>query len=334
MLDNRAQQLSQWLTGHFSGQIIALTAMSGDAGFRRYFRFLVDNQPFIAVDAPSDKCNNQAFIDIAGRLQNADIYVPRIMHVELELGFLCLADLGDCLLADLLTEANMISYYQQAIQLLPVVAKIPTEGLPLYDRPFIQQELDIFPEWLLQRHLSIFLTSTEQQALQACFELLIDNALDQPQVFMHRDFHSRNIMQHQGKLALIDFQDAVNGPISYDIVSLLRDCYVKWPADKVQQLLSEYIGLMEQQQLVASYSIAKWQRWFDLMGMQRHLKAAGIFARLSHRDGKSGYLADIPLTLSYIVEVAANYPELQFLQQVVQQQVLPKLAELNNGAKR
>ncbi|GLX79136.1 cell wall phosphotransferase [Thalassotalea insulae] len=329
MVDKRKQQLSQWLADTFSITSIELDDMSGDAGFRRYFRFINDNQSFIAVDAPGDKCNNAAFIDIAQRLQAVDINVPEVIAFEPRQGFICLTDLGDCLLADVLTEKSMMSYYQQAMQLLPEMAQVTSEQLPLYDQAFIQRELDIFPQWLINQHLSITLSAAQQQKLQFCFDELIDNALAQPQVFMHRDFHSRNIMLVGEQLALIDFQDAVQGPVTYDIVSLLRDCYVKWPAEQVDKLLRQYIELMEQRALVPSYSYSQWQRWFDLMGLQRHIKAAGIFARLYHRDGKPGYLADIPLTLSYIVDIAAKYPTLNFLRELVQQQLVPSLAIKN-----
>ncbi|WP_206483370.1 phosphotransferase [Thalassotalea sp. G2M2-11] len=325
MKENRKQQLHQWLARQFSTDGINLSNMTGDAGFRRYFRFMVANQSYIAVDAPTDKCNNNAFVDIAYRLQNAGINVPTIVASDLARGFLCLSDLGDQLLTQLLTPQSMEHYYQQAIELLPSIAQVSTEQLPLYDQTLIQTELEIFPQWLLKEHLALQLTNEQQVQLQQCFDILIDNALSQPNVFMHRDFHSRNIMQQAGKLAVIDFQDAVVGPISYDIVSLLRDCYIKWPRKQVKLLLDHYIDLMESAGLVEKYDRQLWQRWFDLMGLQRHIKASGIFARLFHRDKKPGYLADIPLTLSYIVEVSADYPQLCFLHHLVKNEVLAKL---------
>jgi len=323
--DTRRLLLLRWLTAQCSDESIDLIAMSGDAGFRRYFRFTTNNQSFIAVDSPPDKCNNEAFEFIQQRFLAAELCVPEIHAYEQQQGFFWLADLGDDLLADQLNESNMQLCYQQAISLLPRISQLPTQGLPVYDQAFVQLELSIFTEWLLEYHLDIHISVTDIQQLQACFDLLIANALEQPQVVMHRDFHSRNLMCVDDQLAVIDFQDAVVGPITYDIVSLLRDCYIKWPNEKVMLLLQEYIAVMNQQLSLKAYSQEQWQRWFDLMGLQRHIKASGIFARLHHRDGKSGYLADIPLTLSYIVDISANYSELSFLHDLVKIKVMPKM---------
>jgi hypothetical protein len=328
--DLRIRQLQQWLAQQFPCIEPTLKAMNGDAGFRRYFRFSAGNQQFIAVDSPSEYCNNSAFIAIQKKLSEVQINVPEIVAVDEKSGFFCLSDLGDNLLSNDITLDNMAQRYQQAINLLPQIAQLTPAGLPCYDAAFIKMELIIFIDWLLVKHLDITLTMLQQKKLQQSFELLIDNALEQPQVTMHRDFHSRNIMRlSQGELAVIDFQDAVVGPITYDVVSLLRDCYVKWPGEKISPLFCYFCQLMSKQLSLPAYSDQQWLRWFDLMGLQRHIKASGIFARLYHRDGKGGYLADIPLTLSYIVEVSGHYPELQFLHDLVKKTVLP--AALNKA---
>ncbi len=325
MGDSRAVSLKQWLDSKFSNEISGFRLMNGDAGFRRYFRFYKDEQSFVAVDSPSDTCNNAAFILMQSKLGDAGILVPGLVAYEESQGFMCLTDLGENLLFDSLTDATMANWYQQAINLLPAISSLPTDGLPVYDRPFVQLELDIFNEWLLKEHLNITLSDSENIQLQQCFGVLIDNVIEQPQVVMHRDYHSRNLMVNDNKLAVIDFQDAVVGPVTYDIVSLLRDCYVKWPAEKITPLLDYYIQLINTSVVKNSYSPATWQRWFDLTGLQRHIKASGIFSRLFHRDEKPGYLADIPLTLSYITDVAQDYPELSFLHELVDNVVIPQL---------
>jgi aminoglycoside/choline kinase family phosphotransferase len=321
--------LKQWLSQQFSEENIQLTALSGDAGFRCYFRFFLNGNSYIAVDAPPDKSNNAAFVFMQKSLNKQNILVPEIVAVDLALGFFCLADFGETLLADILTQENMVNTYQKAIEILPhIQLALPdkTIELPNYNTAFVELELNIFPEWLLTEHLSITLTDNEQQQLKHCFSFLTDNILSQPQVLVHRDYHSRNIMVlENGELGIIDFQDAVIGPITYDIVSLLRDCYLKWPDENVTLLLSNYISTIAKQYSLTHIPLEQWQRWFDLTGIQRHIKASGIFARLHHRDNKSGYLNDIPLTLSYIVEISHKYPELAFIHQLLLEKVLPAM---------
>ena len=329
MEDLRQIQLTQWLIDTFLLEKCELSSMNGDAGFRRYFRFVKDNQSFIAVDSPTDKCNNAAFIFMQKQLETVGINVPEVLAFDEQQGFMCLSDLGSQELSSVLTMQNMAEYYQQAIALLPEIASIPQQNLPIYDKAFIQLELDIFSEWLLNEHLNIQLSTTEQKQLQTCFDFIIASALEQPKVVMHRDFHSRNLMIVDNELAVIDFQDAVIGPVTYDVVSLLRDCYVKWPVEQISPLFHNFIELMSKQFSLQGIKLEQWQKWFDLMGLQRHIKASGIFARLYHRDGKSAYLADIPLTLSYIVDISAEYPECQFIHQLVKDKVIPTLTKLS-----
>ena len=318
MHDLRKLQLHQWLSDVFQTKDFALSSLNGDAGFRRYFRMVIEEQSYIIVDSPNDKCNNESFVDVQKRLAQSKVRVPEILHYQQAQGFFCLSDLGDTCLGDLLTKESVKQWYKKAMAIIPSIATSDFKGLPLYDAAFIQMELDIFSDWLLGTHWGVTLSKVEQEQLQLCFDQLIESALAQPYCFMHRDFHSRNIMLEDNQLTVIDFQDAVQGPITYDLVSLLRDCYQKWPDSLVRELLKEFVEQYKTAMPDYDHSLDTWQRWFDLMGLQRHIKACGIFARLHHRDGKSGYLKDIPLTLSYIVDISARYPELTFLHEFSQ----------------
>lgn len=330
--------LQAWLCGQFMENFIVLEPLSGDAGFRCYYRFSIQDKSYIAVDAPPEKSNNHAFIHIQKMLQNNQVPVPRVEYVDLALGFLCLSDLGECLLSDVVA-LNPRNYYHKAIELLPAIS-IANAGdehvIPLYDESLLRLEISLFDEWLLKKHLNIVLSHTDINALNNAFDLLVKSALEQPQVFVHRDYHSRNIMKlEDDSLAVIDFQDAVIGPITYDIVSLLRDCYVRWPEEDVNFLFAEFCDrMMKNKNLeLNTVTFQTWCRWFDFMGVQRHLKASGIFSRLHYRDGKSHYLADIPLTLSYLVDICFRYPELAIIHDVVKNEVVPALALLNEERK-
>ena len=329
MSNLRTTALTHWLESQFSVQNINLLPLTGDAGFRRYFRFKYQNENYIAVDAPIALSNNQAFVSVQQMLQNVSVNVPNIIHADLEQGFLCLSDFGDLVLAELLSDTNMQQYYTSAIVELDKMLTCSSSSissLPLYDEKFIFTELEIFNEWLLEKHLGIYLTLDEKIDLKRCFDELVSAIVEQPKVFMHRDYHSRNIMLlESGELGIIDFQDAVNGPVIYDLVSLLRDCYVRWPNNLIAPLVESY--RLQVQDYFPSETITKekWQYWFDLTGLQRHIKASGIFARLYHRDNKPGYLADIPLTLRYIQDVSAQYDKLSFLHELVSKRVIPAL---------
>jgi aminoglycoside/choline kinase family phosphotransferase len=328
----RTRNLLRWLANHFSSEDITLTPLVGDAGFRRYFRFVFKNQSFIAVDAPADFSNNHAFIQIQRYLRNANVNVPMVQAKDLSQGFLCLSDFGNILLADKLSKTSMQKYYLNAIVELEKISLCQQSimaHLPDYDEAFIATELAIFHEWLLNKHLGIELTEDEITELTACFDYLSTVITEQPKVFMHRDYHSRNIMLLENEqLGIIDFQDAVQGPVVYDLVSLLRDCYVRWPDELLEPLIEDYRLRVQKHFPDENLTKDKWRYWFDLTGLQRHLKASGIFARLHHRDNKSNYLADIPLTLTYIQDVSAQYDKLSFLHKLVTKRVIPALNEL------
>ena len=330
--------MTEWLCDSFKVSSVKLNALTGDAGFRKYYRFLHEGESYIAVDAIPDKSNNLAFVELQKAFKQKNIQVPDIIFVDLASGFFCLSDFGNELFGDQLTQTNMETEYKRAIDLLPLISDMVVEGeysLPDYNGDFVELELGIFTEWLLTKHLNISLSPEELVELTACFDVLVKNVLEQPSVTMHRDFHSRNLMllsgdSNKGELGVIDFQDAVKGPITYDVVSLLRDCYVKWPSDKIHTLFTYFCQKMHKQERYKNITQAQWTRWFDLMGVQRHVKASGIFARLYHRDDKLGYLKDIPLTLSYIVEISEKYPELKALNTLVSGKVIPALNAIGN----
>lgn len=324
--DSRQQQLTDWLRTTHVPPNGSVEMVSGDASFRRYFRFLHASQWFIAVDAPPPQESLQPFMAIAQAYREQGLHAPKVHAYEQQLGFMVLDDFGDTLLFQrLVDDAAAEQAYQQALGLLPGLMRVTktTEGpLPAYDIALLQRELSLFSDWLVQHHLGLELNSEQHGIWHAACDSLIDNALQQPQVGVHRDFHSRNLMwlESDEQIAVIDFQDAVQGPITYDAVSLLRDCYVRWPDALVaSQVERFYLRLKAEQLLPSDTTLTQFTRWFDFMGIQRHLKAAGIFARLLHRDGKAGYMADVPRTLGYIIDISAKYPELASFSQWVSQ---------------
>jgi len=327
-MPERLSQLENWLRTDAGLTDFTLKPASEDASFRRYFRIsLPDGKTLIAMDAPPEQEDCAPFVDIAQRLQQIGVHVPQIHAQDLQQGFLLLEDLGQAAYLDVLDSEKVDRLYGDALAaLVSMQACVDASALPMYDRELLMSEMSLFPEWLLNKHLGLELTADEQKMLDDSFTILAEAALEQPQVFVHRDFHSRNLMaclvQQPG---VIDFQDAVQGPVTYDLVSLLRDCYIKWPAIQVDEWAWGYYQLCVQSGVLRDADENQFMRWFDLMGAQRHLKAAGIFARLAHRDGKKGYLADIPRTLGYIVEIAERQPELGALAGFIEQRVLPAL---------
>ncbi len=321
--DQRITTLIDWLRNSLSLDIDHLEAASGDASFRRYFRIGHNNAQQIVMDAPPDKENILAFIRVAELFNSAGLHVPAIYRQNIEQGFLLLEDFGSTSLLDSLRAENADRLYRQALDTLfklQTGIDIDNCGLPAYDKAMLDRELGIFHEWFLEKLLGLVLPAAVNIRLR---ELLIDSALQQPQVCVHRDYHSRNLMVlDRDSPGIIDFQDAVVGPISYDPVSLLRDCYIRWPQTQVEQWAERYYRQLLNAKLLA-VDFAQFKRWFDLMGLQRHLKAIGIFSRLHLRDGKPGYLADIPRTFDYILEVCEIYPELAEFNRFLHRQVLP-----------
>ena len=325
-MSTRKQQLIHWLQQCYDDDIQSLESVSGDASFRKYYRFRTNSvhitdsatdplsnstndMSLIAVDSLPTHENNQAFIDTSLLLKKHAVPVPIIHHYSPQQGFFVVSDLGDDLLLPKLDSQNADKYYHAAMDTLINLQSVPTQNLPEYSAEKLQQEMQLFTEWFLQRHQKLQPQESIQSCLDETFQLLINNALEQPQTFVHRDFHSRNLMilknQHIG---VIDYQDAVRGPITYDLVSLLRDCYIDWPQDRIDQWISYFHKQMHHSQ---SVELDQFNRWFDLMGLQRHLKAVGIFCRLKYRDNKAGYLNDIPRTLNYMLQVSASIPALK-----------------------
>jgi aminoglycoside/choline kinase family phosphotransferase len=288
-----------------------VTVVAGDASNRRYFRTDVDGASYILVDAPPRTEKNQAFLAVRQLLADAGVRVPALYAADLERGYLVLGDLGDRLLLAELSTDSVDSQYRGAMNVLLQMAAIDSRetALPAYDRTLLAEELGRFPTWFVEKLLGQTPDAREQQLLAAAFDVLVGNALQQPAVLVHRDFHSRNLMpQPDGSLGVIDFQDAVLGPVTYDLVSLLRDCYIQWPAPQVQAwALAYHARLQAAGHLPSNVAPDRFLRWFDLMGLQRHIKVLGTFARLYLRDGKSVYLNDLPLVIAYVREIAARY---------------------------
>ena len=332
-MHDRDSLLLQWARRISGDANLSLTLISGDASFRRYFR----GGGLVWVDANPKTEKNHEFVRNAAALHSMGLLAPEVRAVDYEQGLLAVTDLGDVQLIGCLDDQSVLAWYGKAIALLPRLGAVALDLEP-FDAAFMARENAIFPEWLLGQHLQLALNEAEQQLLDDTFACLTTNNLAQPQGVMHRDFHSRNLMvcgeptPTGSELAIIDFQDMVIGPLSYDLVSLLKDCYVRWPDEVIEQGMRLGYDILSQANLLTGLDYAAFRRHADLTGMQRHLKAAGIFTRLYHRDGKSGYLKDIPRTLDYVVDVCdlhgAEYPVLARFGAWLQQVVLPGLAQV------
>lgn len=324
-MPQRLEALKRWLHDVLSetgsekdgGNDFQIAPASSDASFRRYFRVTGIGDSLIAMDAPPAREDTGAFIKVANMLAGAGVNAPRIIATNIEQGFLLLSDLGDRSYLEALNDKSVETLYSDALDALLTMQRALShqEGvLPPYDRELLLAEMDLFREWYLRRHLNLSLSAQHQAQLDNIFKLLADSALAQPQVFVHRDYHSRNLMvTDENNPGILDFQDAVIGPVTYDLVSLLRDCYITWPRDRVEQWALDYLRDAVDAGILPPQSEINFLRWFDWMGIQRHLKAAGIFARLHLRDGKDDYLEDIPRTLAYVRDVSGRYAELQDL---------------------
>ncbi len=326
----------EWLARERPAQVPAgnLLTVSGDASFRRYFRLPVAEDAqvsqgvaaLIAVDAPPEKEDSRPFVAIARALHAHGVRVPAILTVDFEQGFMLLEDFGDVLLRTQLTDDSANVLYGKAMQTLRHMLRceaVHGYALPPYDRQRLLDEMALLRDWFIARYLELSLTADQHAVLSNAFSLIADDVLQQPQVFVHRDYHSRNLMVlPDADIGVIDFQDAVTGPISYDLVSLLRDAYVSWPEAQVQQWVGQFAELLRADGLI-TVDNTEFLRWFDWMGAQRHLKVVGIFARLSLRDGKHGYLDDIPLVFNYLLAEIRDYPELSALFDLLRSVVLP-----------
>jgi aminoglycoside/choline kinase family phosphotransferase len=336
------EQLEQWLAGLFGARDFSVAPASADASFRRYFRVCRHSQPeqtWIAMDAPPGKEDMGPYIRVSAMLVDVGVNAPRVLERDEAQGFLLNTDLGSrTYLADLDAGGDADRLYHDAIDALVAIqsrAGQHAKQLPPYDDALLRREMGLFPEWFCDKHLGLQLNEAERAGLAKLFDTLVAEALKQPRVFVHRDYHSRNLMVCDGKRhddhgqganpGILDFQDAVLGPVTYDLVSLFRDSYVAWPIERVHSWLRRYRDSAQRSGLAVGASEAEFQRWFDLMGIQRQLKVLGIFARLYHRDGKSGYLKDLPRTLSYVRQVTGNYRDLDFLTSFIEQRIVPAM---------
>jgi hypothetical protein len=322
-IDIRKQSIILWLENTLNLDIIHFEIASSDASFRRYFRVIHQAGQQIVMDAPPEKENIIPFITIAALFSQQEIHVPEIIHQDLSQGFLLLEDLGsDCLL-DKLNANNAFKLYSSAFDSLYQIQnriEVSRCQLPYYDEALLERELAIFYQWFLSQTLKLSIPDSVTSTFN---QVLITSAIEQPQVCVHRDFHCRNLMLlKNNSLGIIDFQDAVIGPITYDLVSLLRDCYIAWPSHDIEQWMSSYFDRLINAGLL-NCSLQTFTRWFDLMGLQRHLKAIGIFSRLHLRDKKSCYLNDIPRTLNYVIQICKKYPELEPFNHYLTQTILP-----------
>lgn len=322
-MQHRQSALSKWLQSVLPRQHYELVSLTGDASFRRYYRLHYNGISRIVMDAPPDKETMRPFLLVGDLLRQAGVRTPTVYACDEAQGFAMLDDFGDTLLLSQLTPDRADSLYRQALASLIVMQQCATASpgflLPSFDQSFMRQELGLFSTWFLDSYLKLELTSAEQTMLEQTFDWLMTEISRLPQVFIHRDYHSRNIMiLESGELGIIDFQDAMRGPLTYDLVSLLKDCYVQWPCEQVR----DWVHCFHAQSVIAQQlPFQDFFRAFELCGLQRHLKVLGVFSRLFIRDHKPGYLNDLPLTMHYTLAFLESCEELQPFYQFMQRRI-------------
>jgi N-acetylmuramate 1-kinase len=312
-ISDRKQQLEAWLKTILGEQTFTLSVASADASFRRYFRVHLDDKTLIAMDAPPPQEDCTPFVKIAKLLCDAGLNAPQVLAQDLQNGFLLLSDLGDDTYLSALNNDTAQKLYGDATDaLIKMQLKSQPDVLPPYDAALLTREMNLFPDWYIAKHLSIALEANQEAALRASFELLNKNILAQGQVYVHRDYHSRNLMiTKENNPGVLDFQDAVFGAITYDLVSLLKDAYIQWDEEQVIDFAVRYWEKARKAGLPVPKDFSEFYRDFEWMGAQRHIKVLGIFARLSIRDGKHAYINDMPLVLHYLRKVCERYVELR-----------------------
>ncbi len=328
MMIQREQLIDTWLNDQLQNQPFQLNFLLGDASFRRYARVQTEQCTYMLMDAPPEKEDCAPFVKIAEFFDQHAVRVPHIVAKDLKQGLLLLEDFGDVLLSSLLNNSSVDGYYLQSFKQLVHLQSVDATGfLPYYSYDKLIQEMQLLTEWLLPS-LEIGLSEQQQRIVNQAFEFLANSALAQPQVIVHRDYHSRNLMQlsDSEELGVIDFQDAVIGADSYDLISITRDAYVQWPVAKVQTWFEQFYALLPEADK-QHRDLAQFKRDADLMAVQRHLKILGIFVRLFVRDGKSGYLKDLPRVMWYVLHEAKPYPELAEFLDLLNELVLPKFTE-------
>lgn len=333
--DERFDLVTDWVTRELRLSPRLIEPASSDASFRRYFRVFHAGGTHIVMDAPPGREDVRPYLNVSVMLETAGVHVPRVFEWDADRGLVLLEDLGSRpYLPALKAGEDVDRLYRDALLALADIQVRGRESafqLPAYDREVLVREMALMPEWFCARHLQLELTRAQGGIITGAFEFLVAEALAQPQVFVHRDYHSRNLLiTGERNPGIIDFQDALRGPVGYDLASLLKDCYISWPRSRVEGWVREYRLMMHER---ASHSAgandAQMLHWLDVIGIQRHLKVLGIFARLWYRDGKSGYLNDLPLTLRYVVDACARFPALHALREFLVASVVPALPAAN-----
>ena len=321
----RQEQLTKWLSSLYPNEKFTIAPASADASFRRYFRAtFTDGTTRIVMDAPPQHENCEPFLHIGRLFEDAGTHVPHVYAQDLTQGFLLLSDLGNTTYLQALSRDNAKQLYGAATDaLLKIQLASKKDELPPYDEALLRRELNLFPEWYIGRHLGVTLSGKQKTKLEEVFGRILANNLAQPCVYVHRDYHSRNLMVSEPNPGILDFQDAVYGPITYDLASLFKDAYIKWEEEEIMDWLIRYWEKARKGGLPVREDFGEFYRDYEMMGVQRHIKVLGIFARLHHRDGKDGYLKDMPLVMDYLVRACERYiglkPLLNLLHELEQQ---------------
>lgn len=334
---NRQKALLDWLHKDCGLSSISLLPIEGAASFRRYFRIHAHDTSLVVMDAPPSLENCQSYIHIANTLRKMQLNTPEIYAADVSLGFMLITDFGDMTYLKALNDQNVDSLYSQALSSLIVLQsckEVEGHSIPTFDSHFMRQEWAWHKEWFANKLLGLTPLSNEKE-LDVCFELLVTSALNQPQVFMHRDFHSANLMvlpKHD--VGILDFQDAFIGPVTYDLVSLLRDCYINWPEERVKKWVNQYRQQLHECHVLQDISEELFMQWFDWMSIERHLKALFTFARKKVRDSQPHYLAHIPRTLSYLINTTKEYPALAPMHEYLSDRVMPTFTRVNSSCEQ
>ncbi|HEV2228528.1 MAG TPA: phosphotransferase [Steroidobacteraceae bacterium] len=332
--DARLALIAEWLSRELRLPATRIEPASSDASFRRYFRVFTGGTTYVVMDAPPQHEDVRPYLKVSQLLESLGVHVPHVHETDAQRGLLLLEDLGTTPYLDRLKAGDDPEpLYRDALAALAAIqlhGGAASRELPPYDHAALERELALMPEWLLARHLALEPSAAERELIAAAFAFLIREGLAQPEVFVHRDYHSRNLMVMSGRNpGVIDFQDALRGPVGYDLVSLLKDCYIAWPRARVVGWVSGYRAQLAAAGGAAGASEAEFLRWFDLIGVQRHIKVLGIFCRLWYRDGKAGYLADLPRVLAYVRETCGEYAELEPLGRFLEERVAAQLPRAN-----
>lgn len=318
VVDDRVCAMRDWLSCVFPEKSFSLVSLAGDASFRRYFRAHVGDESFVVMDAPPLKENCDPFIAITNAFKNSVARFPAIFASDLDRGFLLLSDFGDKQLLPLLNNESADALYHSAMDTLLHIQRcdfVLNYDVPHFDDALYWREFEILNTWYIKKNLNKNLSMDDEKKLKSAYQFLIDSFSAQPTVFVHRDYHSRNIMLcDDNQLGILDFQDAVWGTITYDLVSLLKDCYIAWPEEQVEKWVAYFYEQLKKENSINLPDFSTFMRWFDFAGLQRHLKCLGIFSRLHYRDHKKGYLKEIPRVLNYVMDVCEKYPELRGLE--------------------